>query len=220
MILCSVIFTGCSIPHKNEGTPFWVSWTGIVQSGSRTIISYTLRDGENIVESKNDYQFILNQTDAPFIGFNDIVSNIQPGQKKILTLPPELLYGWEQTQQILHITQLKKEYIKKEPIQFYESSNKDNPFVWKKLVVWLEGNIGNQTLEIKKVDIDSLMIGYKNPSGLFQESEFRLGAEAPWNGWKMRIEKIDGEYVTVSYPTPHPLAWKSLTLEVEKKSAQ
>jgi hypothetical protein len=37
-------------------------------------------------------------------------------------------------------------------------------------------------LEIKKVDIDSLMIGYKNPSGLFQESEFRLGAEASWNG--------------------------------------
>ncbi|MFO0763608.1 MAG: FKBP-type peptidyl-prolyl cis-trans isomerase [Candidatus Gracilibacteria bacterium] len=54
----------------------------------------------------------------------------------------------------------------------------------------------------------------------FSPHKFKTGAMASWNGGEMRIEKIQGEYVTISYPRPHPLAGKSLTLEVEVKSIQ
>ena len=54
----------------------------------------------------------------------------------------------------------------------------------------------------------------------FAPHKFRTGAIAPWNGGEMRIEKIEGEYITISYPRPHPLAGKSLTLEVEVQSIQ
>ncbi len=54
----------------------------------------------------------------------------------------------------------------------------------------------------------------------FTDETFSVGSTAPWNGKEMRIEKIEGEYITISYPRPHPLAGKSLTLEVEVKSVE
>lgn len=54
----------------------------------------------------------------------------------------------------------------------------------------------------------------------FPPHKFKTGAIGTWNDKLIRIEKIGDDNVLVSYLNPHPLAGKSLTLEVEVKSIQ
>lgn len=56
---------------------------------------------------------------------------------------------------------------------------------------------------------------------LFHPKRIATGATTKWNNQTLTIKQIlDDEFIVITYPRQHPLAGKSLTLEVEVKSVE
>lgn len=176
-----------------------------IKNSDRVNISYKLHNEANeIVDSSDNITLVVWSGSLPFIGLHEVLIGMQEGGKQILKLPASKLYGDERQNRIFREEQLLEISQKTIPIEDLQKYKTE--FEGKKFIV------------INKTKINAT-IRLTNPSPLFLWDTLVIGQESDqaWNGGKMRVEKIEWEYITVSYPTGHPLSGKSLNLEVEIK---
>ena len=99
LVILSMSLSACTMPwsHKNEGEAIknntHTSESKIKDQVVHTI-NYTLKDGEKIIDSKQNYSFVIGKR-MPFIasGMDEIVGSMKVGEKKSVQLPAEKLYG-------------------------------------------------------------------------------------------------------------------------------
>lgn len=214
LLLSSILFLcSCTLPWPNptathqDNTPPKNIQVNIdtIKVNDRVNISYQLKDENNrITDSGNDITVVVWSGSLPFIGLHESLIGMQEGEKQTLKLPASKLYGDERQNRIFRKEQLLEISQKSIPIEDLQKYKTE--FEEKKFIV-INKTKNNATLRLI------------NPSPLFLWDTLKIGQESDqtWNGGKMRVEKIEWEYITVSYPTGHPLSGKSLNLEVEIK---
>ena len=176
-----------------------------IKMHDRVNISYQLKDENNrIADSGNDITVVVWSGSIPFLGLHESLIGMQESEKRTLQLPANKLYGDERQNRILRKEQLLE--ISQKSILIEDLQKYKTEFEGKKFIV------------INKTKSDATL-RLINSSPLFLWDTLEIGQESDydWNGGTMKVEKIEWEYVTVSYPTGHPLSGKSLNLEIEVK---
>lgn len=211
--LISITLTSCTLPWSKplpthqDSTPKKDIQVNIdtIRTNDRVNISYQLKDENNrVVEGGNDIAVVVWSGSIPFLGLHESLIGMQEGEKRTLQLPANKLYGDERQNRILRKEQLLEISQKSIPIEDLQKYKTE--FEGKKFTI------------INKTKSDATL-RLVNPSPLFLWDTLEIGQEShhDWNGGTMKVEKIEWEYVTVSYPTGHPLSGKSLNLEIEVK---
>lgn len=94
---------------------------------------------------------------------------------------------------------------------------------WDKKSVLLDPSVAYGTAEQEDI-VRRSQITRSDASGMeewFDPDKIATWATTTWNNQKYTIKQIlDDEFVVLSHPRQHPLAGKSLTLEVEVKSVE
>lgn len=213
LMIASIMLTSCTLPWSNpptthqDSTPQKNIQVNIhtIRTNDRVNVSYQLKNEKNeIVDSGNDITLVIWSGSIPFLGLHESLIGMQEGEKRTLQLPANKLYGDEHQNRILRKEQLLEISQKSIPIEDLQKYKTE--FEGKKFTI------------INKTKSDATL-RLVNPSPLFLWDTLEIGQESDheWNGGTMKIEKIEWEYVTVSYPTGHPLSGKSLNLEIEVK---
>lgn len=197
----------------NDRSSFYYENNILVKSGQVINLSYRIKSGDEVIEYLENLEYIVG-SNKWFQGLDDLLIDMQDGEKKIVQLPWSQIYGSQNQTQVLHIEQLIPEYTVKEPKALYENKTESNPFFGKSLKVWLEQKIGNLTLRIVDLWKDDITIQYVNSGSIFKSSMISVGDEASWWEWKMRVEEIKWSLVTVSIPSQHPFSRKFLSIEI------
>lgn len=99
LVILSMSLSACTMPwsHKNEGEAIknntHTSESKIKDQVVHTI-NYTLKDGEKIIDSKQNFPFVVGRR-MPFIasGMDEIVAPMKAGEKKSVKIAAEKLYG-------------------------------------------------------------------------------------------------------------------------------
>ena len=213
LMIASIMLTSCTLPWSNpptthqDNTPQKNIQVNIhtIRTNDRVNVSYQLKDeNSRVVGSGNDITIVVWSGSIPFLGLHESLIGMQEGEKRTLQLPANKLYGDERQNRILRKEQLLEISQKSIPIEDLQKYKTE--FEGKKFTI------------INKTKSDATL-RLVNPSPLFLWDTLKIGQESDheWNGGTMKVEKIEWEYITVSYPTGHPLSGKSLNLEVEVK---
>lgn len=98
LIIISLSLSACTMPwsQKDDDKPkdtTKVSTTKVKNEVVHTL-NYTLKDGEKIIDSKQNFPFVVGRR-MPFIasGMDEIVAPMKAGEKKSVKIAAEKLYG-------------------------------------------------------------------------------------------------------------------------------
>lgn len=99
LIIVSLSLSACTMPwsHKDETQPAKDATTTSINKAKNQVVhtvNYTLKDGEKVVDSKQNFPFIIGKR-MPFIapGMDELVASMKAGEKKSVKIAAEKLYG-------------------------------------------------------------------------------------------------------------------------------
>ncbi|MFO0764400.1 MAG: hypothetical protein U0518_06165 [Candidatus Gracilibacteria bacterium] len=185
-----------------------------VHSGDQVLTTYSLSEegktGELLTET-----IIVGSGSLPFIGLHESLIGMKEGEKREIKLSPDKLYGDVRETKILRLSQILPSISEAVSLESLNASGSAYTFSDEKIRVGSRGTKNGFDVLVMKIKDGKATLRISNPLSPFRDPVLKVGSEGEWNGGKIRIDKIEGEYVTVSYPTGHPLAGKSMTLSLE-----
>ena len=200
--------------NKQDGTIISENVTAKVQSWNQVLVTYSLFEEWKTWELLTE-TIIVWSWSLPFIGLHESLIGMKEWEKREIKLSPDKLYGDNRETKMLRLSQILPSISETISLESLNASGSAYIFSDEKIRVWSRGTKGWLDVLVMKIKDGKATLRISNPLSPFRDPVLKVWSEGEWNGWKIRIDKIEWEYVTVSYPTWHPLAGKSMTLSVE-----
>lgn len=185
-----------------------------VHSWNQVLVTYSLFEEWKTWELLTE-TIIVWSWSLPFIGPHESLIGMKEWEKREIKLSPDKLYGDVRETKILRLSQILPSISETISLESLNASGSAYVFSDEKIRVWSQGTKSWLDVLVMKIKDGKATLRISNPLSPFRDPILKVWSEGEWNGWKIRIDKIEWEYVTVSYPTWHPLAGKNMTLSLE-----
>ncbi len=200
--------------NQHDGAIISENVTARVQSWNQVLVTYSLFEEWKTWELLTETVIVWSWS-LPFIGLHESLIGMKEWEKREIKLSPDKLYGDTRETKMLRLSQILPNISETIPLESLNASGSTYVFSDEKIRVWSQGTKSWLDVFVMKIKDGKATLRISNPLSPFRDPILKVWSEGEWNGWKIRIDKIEWEYVTVSYPTWHPLAGKSMTLSVE-----